>query len=238
MSPSNPEGIRVGDLVQVLQPNWVKRVGYPLHWRDLMEEVSESEAVQRAYSLLTGIPHPRERRGLLASDKFMPEFWLQAVAKLFVELRGFGGKVRSIHYYGSDELDTCSLVEVTGKRTVYTGTRVPPSHGFSSYDEEPWCDPGYLKDSKAHVLLTTCFGEIEAINVKLIKRGNMYTTQREVRRAFWAAHPQADRRRITNYSGNGTMYPTDTRCAFVDFVDALSKSGEISQELAGRVTLG
>ena len=32
-------------------------------------------------------------------------------------------------------------------------------------------------------------------------------------------------------------YPTDTRCAFVDYVDALQKSGEISEALAARATL-
>jgi hypothetical protein len=51
-------------------------------------------------------------------------------------------------------------------------------------------------------------------------------------------HPDLPRRRIPNYSGSGTMYPTDTRCAFVDFLDVLSKSGDISQELAERATLG
>jgi|LakMenEpi03Aug12_release.lakeMendotaPanAssembly.Ray.scaffolds.fasta_scaffold1977771_1 hypothetical protein len=65
-----------------------------------------------------------------------------------------------------------------------------------------------------------------------------YTTQRQIRGAFWAMHPDLPRRRIPNYSGSGTMYPTDTRCAFVDFLDVLSKSGDISQELAERATLG
>lgn len=65
----------------------------------------------------------------------------------------------------------------------------------------------------------------------------MLTTQRAVRRAFWEAHPTLPRRKITNYSGNDKMHVTDTRCAFSDFVDYLSKSGEITQELAQRVTL-
>ena len=64
-----------------------------------------------------------------------------------------------------------------------------------------------------------------------------YITQKQVRAAFWRDHPNADRKRITNYSGNGTMYKTDTRCAFTDYIDYLSKSGMISQELAERVTL-
>jgi len=63
------------------------------------------------------------------------------------------------------------------------------------------------------------------------------TTQRALRKAFWAEHPSLPRKRITNYSGNGTMYHTDTRCAWIDWIDMLSKDGTISQELAYRATL-
>jgi hypothetical protein len=63
------------------------------------------------------------------------------------------------------------------------------------------------------------------------------TNQRDLRRAFWDQHPTLSRRKITNYSGNGTMYVTDTRVAFVDWLDAMCKSNQISQELAQRATL-
>jgi hypothetical protein len=63
------------------------------------------------------------------------------------------------------------------------------------------------------------------------------TTQRELRRAFWLAHPNLPRRRIRNYAGTGTMYPTDTRVAWVDWLDAMQRMGEVSQELANRATL-
>ena len=64
-----------------------------------------------------------------------------------------------------------------------------------------------------------------------------YTSQRELRSAFWSVHPTLSRRRIPNYSGNGLMHVTDARCAFHDWIDALSKGGDISQELAQRATL-
>jgi len=67
-----------------------------------------------------------------------------------------------------------------------------------------------------------------------------YTTKRQIRKAFWDAHkgtPGITPRRITNYSGKGKMHNTDTRCAFCDFVDMLRKNGEISSELADRITL-
>lgn len=62
-------------------------------------------------------------------------------------------------------------------------------------------------------------------------------TSREVRRAFWRDHPHLSRKKITDYSGTGKMYTTDTRCAFADYVDALSKSGLVSEAVANRVTL-
>ena len=64
-----------------------------------------------------------------------------------------------------------------------------------------------------------------------------YTTQRQLRTAFWQTFPDLPRRRITNYAGNGTMYPTDTRCTWCDWLDSLSKDGAISPELADRATL-
>lgn len=63
------------------------------------------------------------------------------------------------------------------------------------------------------------------------------TNQKDVRKAFWEAHPDADRRKIKDYAGTGKMHGTDTRCAFVDYVDYLNRSGQISDALANRVTL-
>ncbi len=64
-----------------------------------------------------------------------------------------------------------------------------------------------------------------------------FTNQRELRRAFWEQHPNLSRRKIRNYSGNGTMYRTDTRVTWCDWLDAMSKCGAISQKLAERATL-
>ena len=73
-------------------------------------------------------------------------------------------------------------------------------------------------------------------------KGNMFTTQRQIIGAFWREFPQF--RKTVVPLGNGLYrertqneYPCDVRCAFVDFVDALQKSGQISAALAERVTL-
>jgi hypothetical protein len=60
-------------------------------------------------------------------------------------------------------------------------------------------------------------------------------TQQEVRQAFWEQFgdlfPEAKRTKGQNDQS------TDVRVCFVDFVDYLQKSGEISEKLASRVTL-
>lgn len=63
------------------------------------------------------------------------------------------------------------------------------------------------------------------------------TNQKDLRRAFWEDHPNLPRRKIRNYSGNGTMHQTDTRCAWVDWLDYMCRSGYISDKLANRATL-
>ena len=65
------------------------------------------------------------------------------------------------------------------------------------------------------------------------------TTQKQVREAFWAAHPflEHQARAAGIFSKRQNAHPATTRCTFVDFVDALHRDGVISDALAGRVTL-
>ena len=57
------------------------------------------------------------------------------------------------------------------------------------------------------------------------------TSQKQIRAEFWRVHPDLSRRRV------GADYPTDTRVAFVDFIDSLARNDEISEKLAQRATL-
>jgi len=65
----------------------------------------------------------------------------------------------------------------------------------------------------------------------------MITNLKDLRKLFWLEHPGLSRRKIKDYSGNGKMYCTDTRCAFVDWLDAMEKSGQLKEGLAERATL-
>ena len=70
------------------------------------------------------------------------------------------------------------------------------------------------------------------------------TTQEQVRAAFWRAVDEGQYKGlnvtpelITDHSGHGKMHNTDTRTAFCDFVDSLSRDGRLAEGLADRVTL-
>ena len=64
-----------------------------------------------------------------------------------------------------------------------------------------------------------------------------YTSQRAIRAAFWdlGLAIQIICPRVPGRTQN--QYSADIRMAFVDFVDQLQKSGEISVRLADRATL-
>lgn len=63
------------------------------------------------------------------------------------------------------------------------------------------------------------------------------TTQKQIRALFWQTFPNLSRKKIRDYSGNGLIYTTDTRCAFCDFLDSLHRDGLISDGLADRAAL-
>jgi len=66
-----------------------------------------------------------------------------------------------------------------------------------------------------------------------------YTTQKQVRAAFWEAYPYFEfkARKAGVFSKSQNNHCVDVRCAFVDFVDMLARDGDISDDLSNRVTL-
>lgn len=63
----------------------------------------------------------------------------------------------------------------------------------------------------------------------------MYTTQVQLRAAFWDAVPNLRWRYVKGKRQNS--YPADVRMAWVDFVDHMARSKEITEKLAHRATL-
>jgi hypothetical protein len=66
---------------------------------------------------------------------------------------------------------------------------------------------------------------------------NTYTikTQSSLRDSFWNIHTQFQNEYRSRKRQND--YRADIRMAFVDFVDSLARSGQISEALAQRATL-
>ena len=79
------------------------------------------------------------------------------------------------------------------------------------------------------------------------KPKNKMKTQAQVRESFWDSFPEFQQgfKRIP-WTQNGRRlyrrktqndYPADVRMTFVDYVDSLARDGQISEQLASRVTL-
>jgi hypothetical protein len=67
----------------------------------------------------------------------------------------------------------------------------------------------------------------------------MYTTQKQIRAAFWATFPHfAEQAREAGILSKPQNFHCATvRCTFVDFLDGLHRDGMVSDELADRATL-
>lgn len=60
-------------------------------------------------------------------------------------------------------------------------------------------------------------------------------TVKQIRASFWESFPEFKNDFRVKKRQND--YKTDIRCAFVDFVDSLSRNGEITEQLRNRATL-
>lgn len=65
----------------------------------------------------------------------------------------------------------------------------------------------------------------------------MIKNNKELNAHFREAFPELDFKKIRDYAGTGKMYKTDTRCAFVDYIDTLSRNGQINESLANSAHL-
>jgi hypothetical protein len=87
--------IRVGDRVRIVNSLAVRRVGYPLVWYDIKEQVEADPRTRLAYEILmaeAGAKLPVENCGHFQALKIkegdLPAYFVQACAKLRVEQLG------------------------------------------------------------------------------------------------------------------------------------------------------
>lgn len=110
MAPSTHKIIRKGDFVKVVTSKFVKRVGYPLVWTDLVEEVEKDPRTQAVWDfLIRPQPCDIEAPKFISADlgKLFPDYkvksnipwdFVAAIAKQRVREMGFGGKERQLIY--------------------------------------------------------------------------------------------------------------------------------------------
>ena len=173
---------RPGDVVRVVNSRFIERIGYPLVFTELRAEFENHPRLEEALKML----------GVMGENNYRHTFAIRdaadGLAKAAVRFRGWGGKERRIHYLGTrahaaDDFDldftsTGTQTDCTGQETVVyakkvrmTGDYYPPWSG-QTYEGEHDFEPGGLSNAKAHVILTTGLGDIEACDVELVRRGD------------------------------------------------------------------
>lgn len=168
--------IRVGDFVEITNPEVFIRCGYPLTTESIVRNHMTEEDAERIDRFLNemgvGISADflagRGREYDAVFDKVV-----SAVARYKLSKLGWGGNERTIHT-NRDESLLNGKFQVVGKRVVQTGKRIPG--WYSSYDQDG--ESPSFKSSGSHVILKVVEGrqgwifsdidafEIEAKNVK------------------------------------------------------------------------
>lgn len=171
---------REGDTVRIVNSRFIERVGYPLVFTELRAEFDNHPRLEEALKMLGVMGENNACRGYAKRDA------VEGLAKAAVRFRGWGGKERRIHYKGTrahaaDDFDldfsgtgtqvdcTGYLARVLAKKVRMTGDYYPPWSG-QTYEGEHDYEPGGLSNAKAHVILTTDLGDIEACDVELVRR--------------------------------------------------------------------
>lgn len=168
----------VDNIVKIINPEVVIRVGYPLTKHQALE-AAEKEYADKIQSFMCSVNAAQPDDPLLNSPEYDPRLYgdlVNAMAGYWLRQKGYGGKERKV-YTERDERITQTTWRVLSKRVVKTGIY---NHGGYSggWEGEPDYDPPYLENEQTHILLAlepTTFTldplpsriEVEAANVEL-----------------------------------------------------------------------
>lgn len=156
--------IYVGDIIQIVTPEIVTRVGYEFSYDDACKEVKETHK-EDIYELLRKV---KVRRW----DKVEKEI-IKSLAYDLIAKKMHSGNKRMIFTKRDDKLADVK-VKVTNKQMARTGTYFPPTGGGTDYWGEYDYEPGGLTDMKTHVLfkfhIPGVYGKDALIELCNIKR--------------------------------------------------------------------
>lgn len=143
---------RIGDYIEIINPKFVKRVGYPLYHKDLYESIEKNKEILDILSVLQLKPE-HEDVGIFKTEIVVPRELVHAIAYIRVRQNRYGGNVRSIHYIDDFiSIPTDKIYQITGKKVVKTGTRFASSGSYDRNGEYDY-EPGGLEDCKTHILV-------------------------------------------------------------------------------------
>ena len=142
---------RKNDLVKIINPVLVERVGYPLTIQKVIDECFSKEEEQKIEEFLRFFKCTSERIFEVKPNRTRVDI-IHAIASAKLRQLGWGGKERSLHLHTVESLKDTE-VYICKKKVVQTGTYFAPSGGYDSWTGEYDSEPGGLDNRKSHILL-------------------------------------------------------------------------------------
>lgn len=163
----NPNIIRVGDWVEIINPEFVIRCGYPLTFEDarnyikkeFITEINEFKIkLENKFRPIKNDVNNKFKISLdlnnLIDDKLTNKI-VNAIAYDYLRYNRFGGNERKLYIKQVEECkgEICLVSRI---KIVKTGKYFSPSGGYDSYSGEYDYEPGGLTNEKTHKLLEIC----------------------------------------------------------------------------------
>ena len=137
--------IRVGDLVEIIDPTPILRWGYPMSKNDALEAIDSHENEIMEFLKKLDIHHGSSDHKAVRKIK-------QAMAYAYRGTHGFGGTERKLYYGDTIPRLKGEMFYAYGRHVVKTGSYYRSSGGYDSYYGDYWYEPGGLHNMETHVL--------------------------------------------------------------------------------------
>lgn len=191
MPKLDPNIIRVGDKVKIVNPEFFDRCGYPMSLKSAIDEVSNKfkPQIMKLLSAMfkESLSEKHYDREMLEKDLDMLmaynpynrhfEEIAKAAGSVWIKSNGYGGDERRIYTKICEDYRG-KIAIVDSIRMVKTGDYVPASGGNDYWGESDY-EPAYLTNQKSHKILsifyprlisTGEYNEIEEIHVEKIQK--------------------------------------------------------------------
>lgn len=152
----DPNIIRIGDEVKIINPNFFIRCGYPLSLKDEIKEINKHygkatrDLMNQIVDGKKAIEEPEKTEYECPPHSCQYEFF-KYLAYFRLMAKKFGGNERTLHTEYHQEFKD-KITTVTFIKFVKTGIREPGFSSRSFYDGYE-CEPPCLSNQKTHKIL-------------------------------------------------------------------------------------